>query len=75
MRQQPARVVEFVEADAGIQGRAEPPVAVRYRTSPAQSQLLNLAMVQAESRRGSMAPALSKRLLVPGGAAVESALP
>lgn len=74
-RNQPARVVEFVGADAEIQGRAEPPAAMRYRTSPAQSQLLKLAMVQAETWRGSMAPVLSKRLLVPGGAAVESALP
>jgi len=75
VRKQPARAVELVEADAKIQGRAAPPVAARYRTSPARSKLLKLAMVQAEGWRGSEAPALSKRLLVPGGAVVESALP
>ncbi|MGH7181008.1 MAG: hypothetical protein ACREJN_03410 [Nitrospiraceae bacterium] len=49
VRPQPAQVVELVQADAGIQERAEPLVAARYRTSPARSKLLKLAMVQTES--------------------------
>ncbi|MGH7147479.1 MAG: hypothetical protein ACREIJ_06205 [Nitrospiraceae bacterium] len=71
----PARVLEFVAADAGAPGRAEPPVVVRYWTSPARSELVKSLMVQAETWMGSEAPALPKRLRAPMGAEVESALP
>ena len=71
----PAQVVEFVVAEAGVPGRAEPPVAVEYWTSPSRSGLVKSAMVRAEPWMGSEAPALPKRLRVPRGAVVESALP
>ena len=70
----PARVVEMVVVDAGAPGRAEPPVAVEYRISPSRSGLVKSAMVQAETRMGSEAPALPKRLRAPEGAEAELAL-
>ena len=71
----PARVLECVVADAGVPGRAEPPVAVEYWTSPARSGLVKPVMVLAETWMGSETPALPKRLRVPRGTEVESALP
>ena len=71
----PAQVLECVVADAGASGRAEPPVAVEYWTSPAGSRLVKPVMILAETWMGSETPALPKRLRVPRGTEVESALP
>ena len=56
----PARAVQFVVADAGAPGRAEPPVAEGYVASPSWSGLVKSVMVRAETWMGSEAPASAK---------------
>jgi len=70
----PARAVQFGVADAGVPGRAEPPVAVAYATSLSRSGLVKSVLVLAETWMGSEAPALLKGLRVPGGVEVDSVL-
>ena len=70
----PAGSAGFVVAEAGVPGRAEPPVAVGCTTSPSRSGLVKSAMVRAEMWMGSEAPAFPKKLRAPGGAEVDSAL-
>ena len=71
----PARPEEFVVADAGAPGRAEPPVVMGHMTSPPRSGLVKSAMGRAETWLVSEAPTLPKRLRVPGGAEVNLVLP
>lgn len=70
----PVRDVAFVVADAGVLGRAEPSVAVGHTRSPSRSWLVKSAMVLAETWTGSEAPTPLKRLMVLGGAEVDSVL-
>lgn len=71
----PARAVQFGVADAGVPGRAEPPVAVAYVTSPSWSGLVKSVLARAETWMGSKeAPLLLMQLKAPGGAEVDSVL-
>ena len=47
------RSVQFEVADAGVPGRAEPPVAVAYATSLSWSGLVKSVLVRAETWMGS----------------------
>jgi hypothetical protein len=68
----PVWSVEFVVAGARVPGRAEPPVAVGETASPWWLGLVKPAVVLAEMWMVSEAPALSKRLRVPGRPEVDS---
>lgn len=70
----PARAAHFGVADAGVPGRAEPPVAVAYTTSPSRSGLVKSVLVRAKTWMGSEAPTLLSGLKAPGGAEVDSVL-